>query len=163
MLNMDDSIKKALALAKSGRDAEALALLEGIEIAAIASESLRKLALVYSYCHEDLKSEECWMHILERGEARSGDWFMLGSIQAGLAKYGQAIANLSRELQNSRDTKSDVFLVSSGILLASLLIDEDRFAEANDVLNMLGPNDSYYVRGQGNVTASRLREKLRSR
>jgi hypothetical protein len=153
-------IKRALSLAKASRYAEAESIMEDIEVEGLPVDLVRKAALVYSYCHKDEACEKCWLWVVDNIDVRSGDWYMLGSIQLALSKDEQAIDNFLREIEEYKRTKDQAYLVCTGITLSSVLVKKARIKEAREVLKLLKTDDAYYVRGEGNITKARLEELI---
>lgn len=154
------ALRSALKLAKNGAIEEAQTIAARVDKDLLATEDLRTLALVHSYCGREHDAEQTWANVCARDDVGIGDCFMLASTQISLGHSEEAIGNLLREIATS-DRRADIsYLSVSAINLAFLLSGKGRKAEALEVLSRLGDSEGTYVHGVGQVTKRDLLVKL---
>ncbi len=155
-------VNRALALAKKGEKGSALLIVQAIPWVELPTDLIRKIALIYSYCLEPELCESAWLEILRRGETRSGDRFMLGTVQMGLAKYDDAVDSFAVELSNPNSAQLGPYLVATAISMAFSLTKLSRNDEAVHVLEMLDANAEFHLVGEGNITKSQILSIIRT-
>jgi hypothetical protein len=150
----------ALTHAREGGYEKALPIVKKIEKKPLSSDCLRKLALVHSYGGQLSASEACWIEVERRNEMKSGDFFMLGSLQVGLSKADLAIRSLEKELLLASTTTNQFFLVSSVVTLSHLLIQKQEYKRATSALDLIASDDGDFVPSVGYRTKADLLSEI---
>jgi hypothetical protein len=133
----DGLLTAALKLAREKKYEQALKAIETLDAEGLESNSLRKVALVNSYCGLLAASELCWLEIDRRKEMSAGDFYMLASLQADLLKRELAEHNFEREIALAAETGNSYYLSSSVIRLAQLLVENKKHQRAREVLSLI--------------------------
>lgn len=153
----------ALTYAREGSYEKARPLVKRIEKkGSLSSDYLRKLALVHSYGGRLSASEACWIEIKRRNEMKSGDFFMLGSLQVDLSKTDLAIRSLESEMFLASTTANHFFLVSTAVTLSHLLIHKQEYQRATAALALIAIDDGDFIPSVGYRTKADLLREIPS-
>lgn len=148
----DGHLKYALKLARTERYDQALQVLARIKDRSFSSSNLIKVALIHSYGGELAKSESNWLEIERRNEMQDGGYLMLASLQIELSKTDLAIKSLEKEINISKKTGNQNFIVSAAISLAYLQIKVKNHEDAKRTLYLVEDNQGDFIPNVGYKT-----------
>ena len=135
----------ALRLARTGRCEAAQKIVRRMEGRELISSDLRTIAQINNRCESLSQAEACWLEIDRRGEMESGDFYMLGSLQARLRKLESAARSFEREIEVATATGESYFMDSSSIRLADLMVRLGQPLRAEQILASVGDEVGDYV------------------
>jgi hypothetical protein len=152
---------EALARARKGDVARAIAALSKVKRRTLSTYNLRTCAQVYNRCQLLDSAESTWIKIIESGQAEPGDNFMLGSVQWRLNLIDKAIISFNEEVKVSSEHRDTYFINSARMKLAYLLGLRARYDEAMAVLGELADDYSELVPEVGRKSKSQMLDELK--
>jgi tetratricopeptide (TPR) repeat protein len=153
-------LKSALELARKRKFNEAQQVLRKLAGRNFQASDLRMAAIVNARCDNLDRAESCWLEIERRDKMKPGDYYMLGCLQARMSKHELAVQCFEREITISTNMKTDYFLDSNAIQLASLMVKFGRPSRAKEILASVKDNVADHVEGVGVRTRAAIMQEI---